>query len=220
MFQRLQGEAEVQQQQAVEASRKMLTVTWLDPEDSGREPVNEMIECQGKLAQDYNLDLYTASENPDGIRDSVRAALEQWGAFKVVTVCGHGNLAQGGVILKDGVWLGEGCDLSRVGLLLMVSCAIGRLSQERDLDVTGFCVQLAMHQGFAVIAARWSILQGEAVEFANAIVECYLQQTKPQNGNATTLLPRAHALNEARKQLFPATIGWSTLAAFDLYGQG
>lgn len=229
MFQMLQQEMEGESGDSGDAGR-MLVVSWFDSDDPTRASANDLLQGHFNLAREYALDFYSATEGPDGSAGSIRAGLDAYSSFDVLTVCGHGSLGDGGVkLLECDPWRGQGCDLSRVGLLLLVSCAIGRLNQERDLDVDGFCVHLAVHRAASVVACRWPVLARETCIFANEVVSQYLKLRSelagPQEKQAGL---RARALNAARRVFDRegegcgpvSPVGVNTIAAFDLYGLG
>lgn len=218
--------------------RRMLTVSWFDRADdpANRSFVRWLHHGHFRLAREYGLTCYAAADDPAGAVGTVGAALDKYQSFRIVTVCGHGLREQAGVSLsssggrEQALWRGDGCDLSRVEWLLMVSCSIGRLAQTGDRDVSGFCVNLALHRMLSATACRWPVLTLEACLFANEAARHFLQlraehagARQPGQGRL-----RARALNAARKSFlgdgaYPGRSpypGLNTVAAFELYGLG
>jgi CHAT domain len=166
-----------------------------------------------------------AAETPRGAAGALRAALERHREFQAVTVCGHGDAADAGVILADGLWRGDGCDWRSVNLLVLASCSVGRLEQVADRDVEGLCVRLALHRARSVLACRWPVIAPQAIAFANEVVANYLRLRQEHGGGAPGL--RARAVNEARHRFLVGDragpggiVRLNTVAAFDLFGLG
>ncbi len=230
LLQILQQEAAQDFQRADQATERMLVVSWFDAEDHARNGVKRLHQGHFHLAKQFGLEYYGAADNPESTIGVITAALEKYLAFRVVTICGHGHEREAGVKLRNAdLWQGNGCDLSQVELLILVSCSIGRTSQSGDLDVEGFCVQLAIHRALSVIACRWPISSQESSAFANEIVHQYLLlRNQAPEPNVHTGCLRARALNAARKVFggndqnlaAQAQTGLNTIAAFELYGLG
>jgi hypothetical protein len=128
----------------------------------------------------------------------------------------------------EALWRGQPCDLSRAEFLVLVSCTVGRLSQESLRDVDGFCIELVLSQARSVLAARWPIHCWQAPRFANAVIRRYLELRGKHTLTSETCL-RARAVNLARRECFAANradpaswpeVGLNTAAAFELYGLG
>jgi len=157
---------------------------------------------------------------------AIRAALERYGSFTTAAICGHGDFERAGIALADDaghpvLWQGDGCDLKSVEWLLLVSCSIGRTKGDGDLDVEGFCVQLAAHHARSVLACRWPVLAVEAAAFANEATHRYLALREQTGGGPAGL--RALTLARVRRDLAVdpgSPIGLNTAAAFELYGLG
>ena len=134
----------------------------------------------------------------------------------------HGTDAAAGVELADGRWCGDGADLSPVDLLLLVSCAVGKLTQQGHLDVEGLYAQFVNHRGRCVVAARWIIADLEAAEFAAEFAREYLAVLKSlPEGQPIPPFTRARAMNRARRKLLANdTITQHLAAAFEMYGLG
>ncbi|MEZ4714020.1 MAG: hypothetical protein R3A44_42950 [Caldilineaceae bacterium] len=213
-------------------AERMLVVSWFDDASTGDNVTiaKELHQGQRDLASQYDLDYYGAADDPPGSIGVISAALGAYRSFKVVTISGHGDHLEAGVKLQDdALWKGNGCDLSQVELLLLVSCSIGRATQTGDLDVEGFCVQLAVHRALSVMACRWPISGRESATFAKEIVNQYLELcNQVPNKDDTVECLRARALNAARKAFYTESIdriigksiGLNTAAAFELYGLG
>lgn len=212
-------------------SQQLLVVSWFDEGDRARDAAKWLHHGHFVLAKDYAMTCYAASDDPPGTLGAVSAALASGKIFRVVTICGHGNRHHMGIKLRnDRLWDGGGCDLSKVGWLLMVSCSIGRLAQSGERDVEGFCVKLALHRALSVLACRWTVNSLEACTFANEVVQRYLRFHKEldvQDG-VQGECSRARALNDARKYFlgdgdqeagYPH-VGLNTIGAFELYGIG
>jgi len=202
----------------------MLAVShFADPdEDPSAEYAKWLHHGQRLLARRAGTVCRNAGEAPPGSAGGLRAALLAEPGFRTVTVCGHGSISTGGIQLAEPQpWRGDGCDWRGVGLLLLVSCSVGRLQQTGDQDVEGLCVRLALHRARAVLACRWPVVTPHAIAFANEVVAQYL---RPEPGT----LARARALNAARHHFLtgdnhrrPGELaGLNTVAAFELYGLG
>ncbi|QXE33495.1 hypothetical protein KQY30_03520 [Streptomyces sp. GMY02] len=170
-----------------------------------------------------------AAEEPPGVAGALRAALDEYGSFQTVTVCGHGSAAEAGVRLGDGMWAGGGCDWGPVNLLLLPSCSVGRLEQTLDYDVEGLCVRLALHRARSVLACRWPVITPQAIAFANEVVACYLDlRRQADEGAPGAVNLRARAVNAARHRFLRGgdtrlpgeIVQLNTVAAYELYGLG
>ncbi|MGC3970358.1 MAG: hypothetical protein QM775_24405 [Pirellulales bacterium] len=163
----------------------------------------------------------------------------------LLAVCGHGNQAPQGVILKDGIWDGyevwqpEGhdqwsaataCDLANVDFLLQISCSIGRLRQSGLQDVTGFCANLFLRHARSVLAGRWPLHAAEAIDFARTVADKYLDRYAmlPEGRSPADDKSRGRAVAAARgkwvdkcRRNAPAGdvfVGLNTVAGMELYG--
>lgn len=227
----LQQEAEQKFWTGRVENRQLLVVSWFEEGDHSREVVKWLHHGHLTLAETYGMTCYAAADDPPGTLGAISAALASGKTFHVMTICGHGNRHRMGIKLRnEQLWDGGGCDLSKVGWLLMVSCSIGRLAQSGDRDVEGFCVRLALHRALSVLACRWAVNSLEACVFANKVVRRYLhfhEELDKQRMTDSECL-RARALNDARKyfldndpqELPHPSVGLNTIAAFDLYGIG
>lgn len=136
----------------------------------------------------------------------------------VVVIGAHGLVHHAGVALADGQrWCGNGADFSSVSLLVLVSCAVGRLVQDKGRDVEGLYGRLATHGASSVVAARWKISDLEAALFMSEFINEYISEVK--NWEAKYPFLRARAFNRARRKVL--TNGRVTdhlAAAFDIFG--
>lgn len=205
--------------------RQMLVLSGFEDEGA-KNAAMYLHEGHKALAGEYGLSYYAAADNPKASPGIVKRALDELGSLSLLSVCGHGSRYQAGVWLHDKIWAGGGCDLSRIEWLLMVSCSIGRLEQTGDLDVEGFCVELALHRSRSALACRWPVHGFEAISFANEVVHQYLNLLK--EGETDKSCARARALNLARNvflnpspgQDMDKYVGLNTAGAFELYGIG
>src|SRR5262249_16051971 len=149
---------------------------YFKPDDVAGGCAARLHHVQSQLAEANGLTWYAAGDKPPATPQLLANAFEECGPFCVVTVCGHGHPVKAGIVLRaDQIWRGDGCDLSRAGFLLLVSCSIGRLAGSVGQDVEGFCVELATHRALSTLACRWPVNGLEAVRFANMVVEEYLE---------------------------------------------
>jgi hypothetical protein len=207
--------------------KSMVTVSWFAPLDPNHAALAEaelwLHTGQKLLADRAGLRWRSASHAPPGRAAAISESVRSGDPVKVLTVCGHGDARYAGVHLGDDrLWDGRGCDLSPIDFLLLVSCSIGRLrhgKQETAVpDVEGFVANLAAQRVQAALACRWPVHGLEAVWFANAVTDKYL--------NAPVLSSRAAALARARGEFIGRksgardVVGLNTLAAFELYGEG
>ena len=174
-----------------------------------------------RLAERFGLESLAGADRTTGTVGAIRAALEEKRSFAVASICGHGDFERAGIVLggaadEEVLWEGQGCDLSGVDWLLLVSCSIGRASRTGDLDVEGFCVQLAVHRARSILACRWPVLAVEAAAFANEAVRQYLELEGQPERRARALAAARHAVCEGERPL----VGLNTAAAFELYGLG
>lgn len=193
-------------------------------------------QCSGILYRglaDSDFDWYVA-EGEQANREVMSGAISTYSP-QIVVICGHGHTSPGGVRLTDGVWSGGyyykkgeqgwsktgGIDLSRVTLLVQVSCSIGRLSGDLDTDVDGFCVDTAIAGGRSAIAAKWPVSAQESPRLAALIANSFSKQMKDSSPNEA-LCCRAFADAQRRaiqgREDGVPSIGLNTLAAFELYG--
>ena len=229
----LQIETEKEIGQNATGPERLLSVSHFQPGDIARRGAAWLPHGFSVLAERHGLEAYAAADEPAGSVGLLRTALEDLQRFRVLAICGHGNLFRSGIALQeDGkdfsrLWQGGGCDLSGVDWLWMVSCSIGRLKQSGDLDVEGFCVQLALHRARSVAAFRWPVHSLEAVALVNESVRLYLEALESSAGGDARCL-RARALNDARKNFFGdgsrpplySQVGLNTAAACELFGLG
>jgi hypothetical protein len=222
----LQQEIEAQTFENMKSKGRLMTVSWYDLDDDG---IYLLHKGQERLAQSHQMEWYSASENPQGLISSVRQGLQQFGSFRVVTICGHGH-PDIGVKLADPIpWLGQGCPLNLVEFLVLVSCSVGRVTANGTRDVQGLVVELAIHRARSVLACRWPVISFPAAIFANTVIAEYLKLHHDFNACSTIgdSCLRAWAVNAARKKLWSKDIlgsdppvGLYTMAAFELYGLG
>jgi hypothetical protein len=208
------------------SERRLLSVSFFQPDDLAREGGSWLHHGHLTLADDHGCECLAAADTA-GSLGTLRGALERYGGFTIGSICGHGDPLRAGIVLSgEGrapeLWQGDGCDLSGVDCLLFVSYSIGRAVQTGDLDVEGFCAQLFAHRARSVAACRWPVLSVQAAAFANETVHQYLELIKKEpQGEAL----RARALNLARRRFSQADgdrprVGLNTAAAFELYGLG
>ena len=221
----LQGE--IEGESGADAPRRMLSISWLKSGDGASPGARWFHHGQFRLAEQYGYECLAGADANGGSIATLHAALEE-GGFATAAIYGHGDLEHAGIALGDGdaegdrtaLWQGDGCDLSHAEWLLLVSCSIGRIRQGGDLDIEGFCVQLAVHRARSVLACRWQVSAVEAAAFASETVNQYLELRSRAERPAGL---RALALARARRRLTGrgyAPIGLNTAAAFELYGLG
>jgi hypothetical protein len=229
----LQLETEKEVGQDSPASERLLSVSHFQAGDRARQGALWLQHGFSVLAGRCGLQAFAAADEPAGSLGLLRTALDDLQRFRVLAVCGHGSLHSSGIALKQdendfgSLWQGDGCDLSGVEWLWMVSCSIGRLQQSGDLDVEGFCVRLALHRARSVAAFRWPVGSVEAVALVNESVRLYLEALRNAQGADLRCL-RARALNDARKSFFGdgahpplyPHVGLNTAAACELFGLG
>jgi len=118
---------------------------------------------------------------------------------------------------------GGGIDLSRIDLVVLVACSVGRLRQDRRHDVEGLFAELAAHHGRCAIAARWPIADCESATFAVEVMRFYLEEAERNDGPLPPFA-RARALNRARRALVdrdaPVRVTEHLAAAFEIYNFG
>ena len=132
---------------------------------------------------------YSAADTPTGTHACLAKGLKTHGAYRVVSVCGHGRADVSGIELGDGIWNGStviakkgndlrsqsACDLLGIELLIQVSCSIGRVRQTEMQDVEGFCVELAVNRARSVLAGLWPLHSAHSPEFATRVADHYLR---------------------------------------------
>ena len=190
----------------------------------------------GKIAKSFSIESFHAAEQPIGELSVLQSAIVEFSDFDVVALFGHGDESRHGVVLGnpaagplgEAVWGGQGCDLSGVDWLWMVSCSLGRLRETHDRDVDGFCIELALHRANSIAAYRWPVDALEAASFATESIRRYLElKSQVQSGSGHAAL-RARALNDTRKaflgdgekppRLCQASL--ATIGACELFGLG
>ncbi len=229
----LQLETEREAFHAAPAAERLLSVSHFVADDKARTGALWLQHGFSVLARRYGLEAYGAADTPAGSVGLLRPALDDLDRLRVVAICGHGSLNRSGINLQqDGesqgsLWHGDGCDLSGVEWLWLVSCSIGRIEQTGDLDVEGFCVRLALHRARSIAAFRWPVHSVQAVALVNEAVRLYLEAL--QGGKeADARCLRARALNDARKSFFGdgvhpplyPHVGLNTAAACEIFGLG
>jgi hypothetical protein len=165
-------------------------------------------------------------QDPEANAQNLCALLSRQGesSYGLAVIGGHGDEAEAGVALADGIWGGAGADLGRLDFLIFVACAIGRLRQSDLLDVEGFCARLVASGARCVVAARWPIADREAATFATELVKEYLEAVDKDGLSAPFL--RARALARTRRRLLDsppdedARVTKHLASAFDIYGLG
>lgn len=209
-------------------SRRLLSLSRFETEDPARLGACWLHHGHLRLAADlahHGYEAVAGADRTGGTLGTLRAALERYRGFTVASVCGHGDYERAGIVLggEDGgqsLWQGDGCDLSGVDWLLLVSCSIGRAKRSGSLDVEGFCARLTAHRARSLLACRWPVLAVEAAAFANETVKHYLELLEEQADPAPL---RAIALARARRGIAAGEkplVGLNTAAAFELYGLG
>jgi hypothetical protein len=201
--------------------RRLLSVSYFRPEDPARRGAVWLHHGHRRLAERFGAVSVAGADAGTGTVGSIRAALERHHSFAAASICGHGDFERAGILLggeggEEVLWQGQGCDLAGVDWLLLVSCSIGRASRTGDLDVEGFCVQLAVHRARSVLACRWPVLAVEAAAFANEAVRRYLELEGQPERRARALAAARGAVCEGERPL----VGLNTAAAFELYGLG
>ena len=225
----LQHQIEQERRDDVLVSRRLMTVTWVRPDDPVRPATQSLHQEQRALAGParFGLEWRGAAEDPRAIPGTLFRGIDG-GPLRALTVCGHGDEQRAGVLLAgpedtDCLWSGQGRDLSGVEWLLLVSCSVGRVQGSSVRDVEGLCVELALHRCRSVLAAKWPVEGLQAATVANRVLEEYLElrrqfddgQLGPDLSDARL---RSLALNRARQHLGREYL--NTLAAFELYGLG
>jgi hypothetical protein len=208
-------------------SRRLLSISCFQTADPARQGACWLHHGHLRLADEFRYEAVAGADRSGGTLGTLRAALERYGGFTVASVCGHGDYERTGIVLsgEDGrqsLWQGDGCDLSSVDWLLLVSCSIGRAKRSGSLDVEGFCARLAAHRARSLLACRWPVLAVEAAAFANETVKHYLELLDDPSAPAAAPL-RAIALARARRSIASGAkplVGLNTAAAFELYGIG
>jgi hypothetical protein len=206
---------------AEQDERRLLSISYFHPEDQARKGAQWLHHGHMRLAERFGGVSVAGADEKTGTVGSIRAALEQHRSFATASICGHGDFERAGILLggeggEEVLWQGQGCDLARVDWLLLVSCSIGRASRTGDLDVEGFCVQLAVHRARSVLACRWPVLAVEAAAFANEAVRQYLELEGPPERRTRALAAARRSVCEGQRPL----VGLNTAAAFELYGLG
>jgi hypothetical protein len=202
---------------------RLLTVSWFAEGDGAGRGAVDLHHGQAELSRQHRLWWYAAAVHPEGTAAVFFAGLDA-GSYRAVSVCGHGNEYQAGVRLGPGLWNGQGRDLSKVELLLLVSCSMGRVRRTGARDVEGFCVQLALQRARSVLACRWPVQCQQAPDVANEVLAQYLRLREKEGGQGgealTSARLRARALNLARGELLKEGRNdyLNTVAAFELYG--
>jgi hypothetical protein len=222
----LQRETEAEATVCEDRGDRLLTLSWFPEGDTAGIGAVDLHHGQAELSRHHGLDWYAAAVDPEGTPTALFSGLDL-GNYRAVSVCGHGNEYRAGVQLGlDSLWDGQGRDLSRVELLLLVSCSLGRVRRTGVRDVEGFCVQLALQRARSVLACRWPVQCQLAADVANEVLAQYLRIRKEhvvQSGEALTAARlRARALNLARAELLKDGRDdyLNTIAAFELYGLG
>ena len=229
----MQSETDQELRRGGDDTGLLLNVSYLKQHDKAREGAVWLQYGLSILARRYGCKVYGAADEPVGSAGLLRTALEDLRSFRVLTICGHGDFFRSGIELAGSegtastLWEGGGCDLSGVDWLWMVSCSIGRLGENGDRDIEGFCVRLALHRARSVAAFRWPVHSLEAAAFVNESVRQYLEAREPKDVDDAGHL-RARALNDARKSFFGdgihpplySQVGLNTAAACELFGLG
>jgi len=225
----LQRQIEQERRDDLPASRRLMTVSWAQPDDPVRNATQRLHREQQALAgpDRFGLEWRGAAEDPRATPGTLFRGIDG-GPLRALTVCGHGDEQQAGVRLAgadhgDSLWSGQGRDLSGVEWLLLVSCSVGRVQGSSVRNVEGLCVELALHRCRSVLAAKWPVVGPQAATVANRVLEAFLElrrqfdqgQLGPDLSDARL---RSLALNRARQHLGPNYL--NTLAAFELYGLG
>jgi tetratricopeptide (TPR) repeat protein len=214
-------------QQRCPNSRQMLGVSWFelgDPAAGGGVLLHEL--HQATANQESECEYLAAAEDPVGSGGTLLRGLTL-GGYLTVTILGHGDRAQAGVYLADGLWNGQGCQLDGLEFLIIPSCSVGRVRQTGNRDVEGFCVTLTLQQARAALACRWKVNAAEAPVFADEVIRQYLRLRRESSPEVAGACLRARAVNRARRALVGnnertgnGSVGLSTAAAFELYGRG
>jgi hypothetical protein len=225
----LQRRIEQERRDDVPRNRRLMTVSWVRPDDPARPGVLALHRGHRALAGSnrFRLEWRGAAEDPIASPGALFLGIDG-GPLRVLTVCGHGDERRAGVRLAgsvgaDRLWSGQGRDLSGVEWVLLVSCSVGRVQGSAVRDVEGLCVELALHRCRSVLAAKWPVASEQAAVVANRVLEEYLGlrrqfddgQLGPDLSDARL---RSLALNRTRQKLGPGYL--NTLAAFELYGLG
>lgn len=221
----LRDVAEHEAKLAGEPGRRLLSAQWL--EESDWEKMHGLAHLQAGLqrtCEKHTWEVWGLGQEPKASAENLRAATSRHdGPFGIIAVGGHGRREQAGVALADGVWRGDGIELSRVDWLILVACAVGRLEQQGRRDVEGLYAQLVVHRSRSVMAARWPIADTEAATFVTEVVHQYLNALA-RNGGLEPFA-RARALNRARSKLLDGVdqrfrVSTHLASAFEIYGLG
>ncbi|QDV48414.1 CHAT domain-containing protein [Gimesia fumaroli] len=207
-----------QQQQQIDVPR-ILSVQW--------EEEHKRRNCVGlpmlhkklhQLAQESNCEIWTLSDDPLATPENVSHAISS-GRFGYVYIGAHGLFEESGVKLAgdahEGIWRASDCDFSQVDVLTLMSCSVGRLSQNPGEDAQGLCATIAGNGGRTIVAARWNVAD---IESAHLISEFGRELSKIENKHHPFM--RARALNQARKTALSQGVSMHVAAAFELYGVG
>jgi len=165
------------------------------------------------------------------------------GAFQVVVIGGHGHARHSGIALASigsatktkslptvtdeshesvigptSLWRGEG-NFSDCDVIILCSCAVGRLEQTTSTDVSGLYTRIAANFGKAVIAAKWPIDDRYAAEFVIEFCKIYKHLRDASAQNDSTIVEVS--FQKARRQLLSrrGTGRLHLLSAFELYGR-
>jgi hypothetical protein len=202
-----------------------LTAFWLEEHDIVQSGMRGLADLESDLHECATAPwriLSLGHNHVASVHNLCTAFNQESHGFAAAVVGGHGHRL-GGVKLADGFWRGDGADLSRVDLLVLVACAVGRLRQWSDRDVEGLYASLAACGARSVIAARWDVDDQEAAAFTKEVVTEFMKSVTDLNESSAYC--RAAALNRARKRLLTpngpmSNMGIHVAAAFELYGAG
>jgi hypothetical protein len=176
---------------------RVLSLSWFKNDDlSARQGAERLHRGHREFSRsrrrgecEASVEWYSAADQPRGTHACLAKGLETHGAFRVVSVCGHGRGDLSGIELGDGIWNGSSliekvgndwrersaCDLLGIELLIQVSCSIGRVRQTEMQDVEGFCVELAVNRARSVLAGLWPLHSEHSPAFANRVAGHYLR---------------------------------------------
>ena len=204
-------------------SPRLLSVQWEEPDNRCEAHGLPLLHAGlHRLADDHTWELWSLGDDPPASIAHLCSALRE--RFGLVVIGAHGVCDQAGVKLSNTMpWCGEGTDLSDIDLLILVSCAVGRLTQSGDRDVEGLYARLAVHGARCVAAARWPIADLEAAVLVVEFVNEYLRELA--RTGVVRPFDRARALNRARRRTLyggslPVRVSFHQAAAFEMYGLG
>ncbi len=204
----------------------LLSVTW-PPPASAEADVNFgfLHSMTAQIAKSKGWMLYNLCQQPPATVHNVCSALsgESQVSSTLVVIAAHGDPEIGGVLLSDGTWDGDDVRLEAVDVLILVSCAVGRVRNQTLYDFDGMYVRLAGCGARSVLAARWPIDDHSASLVCIDFLDRYMGVEESRR--TVDDFERARTLNACRREYLSAAEEaapgmLNVLAAFDLLGRG